>query len=57
VALKITGISDPILATPFRIGETGAPALAAIGPAVADLWDANSRLAMIDRQVQPLSSA
>jgi hypothetical protein len=56
VALKITGISDPILATPFRIGETGAPALAAIGPAVADLWDANSR-AMIDRQVQPLSSA
>src|SRR5262245_50335302 len=36
--VEITGGSDPILPTPFRIGETSAAALAAVGLAVADLW-------------------
>ena len=36
--VKITGGADPILPTPFRIGETSAAALAAVGLAVADLW-------------------
>src|SRR5207244_4337369 len=34
-----TGGTDPLLPTPFRIGETSAAALAAIGLAVADLWE------------------
>src|SRR5467141_2246988 len=38
-AVEIMGHSDPILPTPFRIGETGAAALAAVGLAVADLWE------------------
>lgn len=38
-AVEITGGTDPILPTPFRIGETGAAALAAVGLAVADLWE------------------
>src|SRR5438093_2721413 len=33
-----TGGADPILPTPFRIGETSAAALAAVGLAVSDLW-------------------
>jgi crotonobetainyl-CoA:carnitine CoA-transferase CaiB-like acyl-CoA transferase len=37
-AVEITGGGDPILPTPFRIGETSAAALAAVGLAVADLW-------------------
>src|SRR5262245_38180179 len=37
-AVQITGDSDPILPTPFRIGETSAAALAAVGLAVSDLW-------------------
>src|SRR5215831_10123880 len=37
-AVEITGGGDPILPTPFRIGETGAAALAAVGLAVSDLW-------------------
>jgi crotonobetainyl-CoA:carnitine CoA-transferase CaiB-like acyl-CoA transferase len=37
-SVEITGSSDPILPTPFRIGETSAAALAAIGLAVSDLW-------------------
>ena len=37
-AVEITGDTDPILPTPFRIGETSAAALAAIGLAVSDLW-------------------
>src|SRR5437879_2874880 len=41
-AVEITGHSDPILPTPFRIGETGAAALAAVGLAVADLWELRS---------------
>src|SRR6266849_7228330 len=38
-AADITGDSDPILPTPFRIGETSAAALAAVGLAVSDLWE------------------
>src|SRR6185295_7118654 len=34
----ITPAADPILPTPFRIGETRAAALAAVGLAVSDLW-------------------
>src|SRR5262249_22437948 len=37
-ALDISGGTDPILPTPFRIGETSAAALAAVGLAVSDLW-------------------
>jgi len=36
--IEITGGTDPILPTPFRIGETSAAALAAVGLAVDDLW-------------------
>src|SRR5438094_9109044 len=36
--VTITGGADPILPTPFRIGETSAAALAAVGLAVSDLW-------------------
>jgi crotonobetainyl-CoA:carnitine CoA-transferase CaiB-like acyl-CoA transferase len=38
-AVEISGGTDPILPTPFRIGETSAAALAAVGLAVADLWE------------------
>jgi crotonobetainyl-CoA:carnitine CoA-transferase CaiB-like acyl-CoA transferase len=38
-AVEITGGSDPILPTPFRISETSSAALAAVGLAVADLWE------------------
>src|SRR3989454_8065041 len=38
-AVAITGDNDPILPTPFRIGETSAAALAAVGLAVSDLWE------------------
>src|SRR5881398_1574969 len=37
-SLDISGGTDPILPTPFRIGETSAAALAAVGLAVSDLW-------------------
>ena len=37
-AVDITGGTDPILPTPFRIGETSAAALAAVGLAVSELW-------------------
>src|SRR5688572_26475898 len=37
--VEITGGADPVLPTPFRIGETSAAALAAIGLAASDLWD------------------
>jgi crotonobetainyl-CoA:carnitine CoA-transferase CaiB-like acyl-CoA transferase len=37
-AAEIIGDLDPILPTPFRIGETSAAALAAVGLAVSDLW-------------------
>jgi hypothetical protein len=36
--VEITGGADPILPTSFRIGETGAGALAAVGLAVSELW-------------------
>jgi crotonobetainyl-CoA:carnitine CoA-transferase CaiB-like acyl-CoA transferase len=38
-AVELTGGPDPILPTPFRIGETSTAALAAVGLAVADLWE------------------
>ena len=38
-ALEITGSADPILPTPFRIGETATATLAAVGLAVNDLWE------------------
>src|SRR5256714_3891715 len=38
-AVEITGEADPILPTSFRIGETSAAALAAVGLAVSDLWE------------------
>src|SRR5256885_10702512 len=37
-AVEITGDTDPILPTPFRIGETSAAALAAVGLAGPELW-------------------
>jgi len=37
--LEIIGSGDPILPTPFRITETGTATLAAVGLAVADLWE------------------
>jgi crotonobetainyl-CoA:carnitine CoA-transferase CaiB-like acyl-CoA transferase len=37
--VQLTDAADPILPTPFRIGETSAAALAATGLAVADLWE------------------
>jgi crotonobetainyl-CoA:carnitine CoA-transferase CaiB-like acyl-CoA transferase len=36
-AAEISGGNDPILPTPFRIGETSAAAIAAVGLAVSDL--------------------
>ena len=36
--VELTGGSDPILPTPFRIGETSAATLAAVGLAASDLW-------------------
>jgi crotonobetainyl-CoA:carnitine CoA-transferase CaiB-like acyl-CoA transferase len=38
-SVAITGGSDPILPTPFRIGVAGAATLAATGLAAADLWE------------------
>src|SRR5439155_5473820 len=37
-AVEITGGTDPILPTSFRMAETGAAALTAPGLAVSDLW-------------------
>jgi crotonobetainyl-CoA:carnitine CoA-transferase CaiB-like acyl-CoA transferase len=37
-AVDITGGADPVLPTPFRLGETSTAALAAVGLAVSDLW-------------------
>jgi crotonobetainyl-CoA:carnitine CoA-transferase CaiB-like acyl-CoA transferase len=41
-SVDITGGVDPILPTPFRIGETSAAALAAVGLAASDLWELRS---------------
>ncbi len=37
--VAITGGNDPILPTPFHIGETAAASLAAVGLAVSDFWE------------------
>ena len=37
--VQIADSADPILPTPFRIGETAAASLAAVGLAVSDLWE------------------
>jgi crotonobetainyl-CoA:carnitine CoA-transferase CaiB-like acyl-CoA transferase len=37
--VEISGGGDPILPTPFRIGEAAAATLAATGLAVSDLWE------------------
>jgi hypothetical protein len=37
--VNITGGTDPILPTSFRIGETAAAAIGAVGLAVSDLWE------------------
>ena len=37
--VAISGGNDPILPTPFHIGETAAASLAAVGLAVSDLWE------------------
>jgi hypothetical protein len=37
--VEITGGTDPILPTPFRITETAVASLAAIGLAASDLWE------------------
>src|SRR5437764_2268003 len=37
-SIDISGGTDPVRPTPFRIGETSAAALAAVGLAVSDLW-------------------
>ena len=36
--LTITGDSDPVFQTPWRVGTAGAAALGAVGLAVSDLW-------------------
>lgn len=36
--MEVTGGADPILPTPFRIGETAAAALGALGLAISELW-------------------
>ena len=36
--VEFTGGTDPILPIPFRIGDTAAASLAAVGLAVSDLW-------------------
>ena len=38
-AVEITGGTDPILPTPFRIGEASTATLAAVGLAVSDIWE------------------
>src|SRR5438067_11324078 len=37
--VEFTGGADPVLPTPFRIGECAAASLAATGLAVSDLWE------------------
>src|SRR5947209_18486406 len=37
--VEISRDTDPILPTPFRIGESGAAALGAVGLAASDLWE------------------
>jgi crotonobetainyl-CoA:carnitine CoA-transferase CaiB-like acyl-CoA transferase len=42
--VDISADADPILPTPFRIGETSAAAVAAVGLAVSDLWELRTGL-------------
>ncbi|MDA1129001.1 MAG: CoA transferase [Chloroflexi bacterium] len=37
--LQFTGGNDPLIPTPFRVGDSSAAALAAVGFAVSDLWE------------------
>ena len=39
---EITG-ADPVFSTRFKIGETGAAVLGAVGVAVADIWEMKTR--------------
>lgn len=52
--VEITGGTDPILPTPFRITETSTATLAAVGLAVSDLWELRTgrrqRIAIDTRQ-------
>jgi len=52
--IDITGGTDPILPTPFRISETSVATLAAVGLAVSDLWELRTgrhqRIAIDTRQ-------
>jgi len=41
--VEISGQPDPILPTPFRLGETSSATLAAVGLAVSDLWELRTR--------------
>src|ERR1044071_1128365 len=41
-AVEITGSMDPVLPTSFKITETATAALAAIGLAVSDVWEART---------------
>ena len=41
-AVEFTGGADPILPTPFRIGEAASASLGAVGIAVTDLWEQRS---------------
>ncbi len=41
-AVEFTGGDDPILPTPFRIGEAASASLGAVGIAVTDLWEQRS---------------
>lgn len=41
-AVEISGGTDPVLPTPFRIGVAGAATLAATGLAAAELWEIRS---------------
>src|SRR5262249_17248734 len=38
-SVEFTGSGDPILRTPFRMGETSSATLAAVGLAISDLWE------------------
>ena len=42
-AVEITGPSDPVLPTAFRITETAVATLAAVGLAASDLWELRTR--------------
>ena len=40
--LEITGGNDPLIPTPFRVGDCSAAALGAVGLAVSNLWEART---------------